>query len=279
MVRMRRTSTVGILLLCIFLGACSFPWSREVSTDTAKTGGAFSGATIALRLLNTSPSTAASRSSSLLGIFTTQFLMGPAQKQVTAATVGIEAGITLLHEDALSADATYQLLEQLNALLETDVIAILDASDDKAATLAAYVTNLTDAQARMQTELIAVSQRRDIARQDARTKRSAVTSIQRTLTAAIRAKDFSLASIKQEELLKAQGESTVATNQEKQLRQTETLIENLLKTTQERLDAIEKNKEALLAGVQVTDVPGADDLGVLKGGRRRPGGSNLFEGI
>jgi len=94
-------------------------------------------------------------------------------------------------------------------------------------------------------------------------------TIDRDLSKALRDKDYANAARKQEELKPAQ-EALQKTELEQE--EVESLLDifvDLLELTDERLNAIEKNREVLIAGHTVVDVPGIDDLGVLQREKRR----------
>jgi len=64
---------------------------------------------------------------------------------------------------------------------------------------------------------------------------------------------------------------------EQENRDTLTTYQNLIAIADQRIKAIEQNREALIAGVKVMDIPGVDNLGVIQGRSSRAGGTSLFQ--
>lgn len=211
------------------------------------------------------------RPSAMLGPYVAAFLSLPLIETSHAAVSGVLAGTTLLQEDQGVRDESYALLEELGLLLTIDVEDILNRSADRQQTLDDYRASLVDVATRSQEHLGQLEQRQDDADAVVREVRKQASEIQRALNNALREKDYATASSRQAELSAVQGEVAVATAEQREVQSVVNLFEDSLAVAAERVTAIDANREALLAGVHVVDIPGADDLGVLQEGERGRG--------
>lgn len=223
----------------------------------------------------------APRPSALLGPYLAAYLSLPFVRASHAAVSGVLASIDVLHDDnAGTRDESYALLEELGLLLQVQLTDHLNRAVDRTVALDAYTKNLIDTAKRAQEHLTTtLAQRDDDATAKVRELRSQSTLIQRTLTTALRQKDYATASTHQSKLSDVQAELAIATADQKEIRTIMNLLQDSLDEAVTRVQAIDANRDALIAGIAVTGVPGADDVGVLKNaprGRRTPASEDVF---
>lgn len=262
-----------ITLLCMLaLSAC-----RGRTPEPADSGmpvaGARDAVTITLSLLKTSIPT--TRSAALLSIYANMLLAGGLDVPVFAAKAGVEAQMKLngpLTTENL--DDLYRLLEEFSAALHVDVPDLLNRSDNRAQTLDTYATglqNITDRSKRRRDDLN--DQIKDLKTRQQK-QRKAVSSLDKEAKNAVKAKDFATAQSKQSALSDAQEKMTSLELQIKELSGLADVLNELIGIASQRIAALEGNRDVLIAGLQVSDLPGVEDLGLIEGrvrGRSRKG--------
>lgn len=211
------------------------------------------------------------RPSALLGPYLAAFLSLPLVNANHAAVSGVLAVETMLHGDTAGfRDESYALLEELGLILQVDLVDHLNRSLERHMALDTFRTSLIDIATRAQEHLTTTLEKRDNqATVEVRELRNRSTLIQRNLNSALRDKDYATAGSHQAALSMVQGELAVASADQKEIRNVIKLFENSLDDAAIRLQAIDANRDALIAGVAVTDVTGAEDLGVLLDAPRR----------
>jgi len=183
-----------------------------------------------------------------------------------SALEGINVLLEIFESDAsITEDETFALLQEYGAILQVDIVDTLNRSLDRATTLDQYLHGLTQMNelvaqkiAQLKTTLEDIGGVRS-------EQRKQVRAIEREINLALKAKDYSLAGPKQEELTEWKGKLAETESRESQTKQVLKMIEKLSKIGVERANAITKNREILIAGLQVIEVPGIEDLGILIG--------------
>ncbi len=211
------------------------------------------------------------RPSALLGPYLAAFLSLPLVNANHAAVSGVLAGTTMLYgDDAGSRDESYALLEELGLILQVDLVDQLNRSLEREMALETFRESLIDIATRAQKHLATTLESRDDqSNEEVRELRNRSSLIQRNLNEALREKDYATAGSHQAALSVVQGELAVASAEQKEIRNIINLFEDSLDDAAVRLQAIDANRDALIAGVTVTDVAGAEDLGVLMNAPRR----------
>ncbi len=215
------------------------------------------------------------RPSALLGVHTALFLAKTAESSVKTALQGVTIQQALRAQGGENVSEAFRLLTALSDALEVDIADMLNRTPERQESLDAYVTALTSYfnAAKTQTELLAQEQREKEA--DAKAKRAAATTISRDLSRARSNKDYTTVSQKQEQLIQAQTEQTTADAEVREVKTTLNVMNELIDVTSQRLSAIAENREIILSGLSVVEVPGIDDLGlIIQRNSRRSGGNN-----
>lgn len=220
------------------------------------------------------------RPSAMLGPYIAAFLSLPLLELSHASVSGVLSSVALLfHDHGSIRDESYALLEELGLILQVDIPDRLNRALDRQLSLNAYRDGLLDAATRSQAHVTTLEDREKEVGMLVRELRTKASTIQRTISDALDAKDYATAGNRQAELGLVQGELAVATAKQREIGNIIDLFDESLTTAAERLQAIEANREALIAGITVTDTPGSEAIGVLEQqakSRRRMDTTDLF---
>lgn len=268
----RRTIFAIVLLPALLLSSCGkTQQSAENLTDVEVTGAR--EALVAILPLETMIPPII-RPAALLSIYVNLLLAEGLTPPVHAAMDGIDAQVRL---HALptqeNVDDLYALLEEFGAVLHVDVSDLLNRSDDRAKTLDAYgigLGNITERSKRRAADI--KEQLTNLKKTQSEQKRT-VTAINKEITNAVKAKDFSTAQDKQKELIDAQSALTTTELSIKEMTVIQKTFIELTDIADQRIAALDQNREVLIAGLRVVDVPGVQDLGVLESKTKKRGAS------
>lgn len=211
-----------------------------------------------------------------LGMYVANYLIDATGTRIQGATNGVNTGLDILLENQEHPEASFALLEQLGTILQVNVPDMLNRSTDRQKTLDAYISTLTQVADRSISQVTALKQQQKTLLAVQHDKRGIVASIQHDLNSALQKQDYTTASEKQSAIVDAKAEQSKAEAEVNQIGSTINLYNNLNAIAAKRLKAIQANREVLIAGLQVVDLPGVNDLGVLKkqnGGGSTNGGS------
>ena len=214
-----------------------------------------------------------SRPAAAIGVIASNFLLDISAAGVTAARAGVESVVSLLLQNQVSADLSFTILRQLGVVLEVDIRDMLNRSIDRTRSLDAYTANLQAVINRSTAQVTALKQQDDALLKDLHQKRGIVADVQHELNTSLRDQDYTTASTKQTQIIEAQGEVAKIDTEERQVRSLIGTFKDLVKIGSERLSAIRANREVLIAGLHVENVPGIDDLGILKDKYHRNSGN------
>ena len=156
------------------------------------------------------------------------------------------------------------LLQKLIELLSTEVRSMLNRARDRAQALQDYTRSLASYTRTGQVRLRVLQDREEELRDDQRRLQRTVQDLRGDLDDAIRAGDGRGAATLINELVSRQ---TALAQAETDLVVTSRLVEALsdvLTPLDQRQQAIEANRDALIKGVQVVDIPGVETLGVIE---------------
>lgn len=276
----RRIHTFALLSMTLLLSACG--GSSNSPPDVAKisVSGARSAAVETAQLLSTVRLPV--RPAALLNIYVAIVLADGMPVPVTAAMQGVEAQLAL-HElpNEENIDTLYSLLQEFGAVLHVDIQDLLNRSPNRAETLDAYAIGLRNITERSNRRAVELEEGIDSAKKEQQEQRKIVSQVEKALKEAVAAKDFTSAQDHQEDVNVARAELARRESLVKELTTLHGLFEDLLEVAQKRIAAIDGNREVLIAGLKVVDVPGVEDLGVLEGrvNRYRSGRASPFGGL
>ncbi len=265
---MQRTVLSSAILSALVLSSCGFGSSTKTEGEvhTAKQGAAAAVLMAGKNMLTNSP---VARPSSVLGVFASMFLSANATPEVHTALVGVEAQLALYFSQQADTSAFSATIEQLGTTLQVDITDMLNRSSDRVKSLDEYLSFLEQAMKEataVRDNLKGQGKELDKQLSDAR---STVSGLRQELSKAIANKDFALAGGKQELLGVAEAKVAELAAKRDQISSNVSLIEKLLDIAVERQTAITNNRQVLIAGLSVVNVPGVTDLGLLRTLKRR----------
>ncbi len=221
------------------------------------------------------------RPSALLGTYTADYLSKGSSFSAGAMHAALQH-MAIFYEKVTQQNQAYQLLQDIGSALAVNIQDMLNRSPNRARDLDTYTQSLQALLDSATREEASLDGKYDAAQDDARAKRRIVSDAQRQLDIAVRNKDYVTAGSLQDTVSAAQEESTKAESAEKELRTILDIYENVIEVAQIRLNAMKANREVLVAGVQVVDVPGIADIGIIQGnstGLRNTGNQGAFGGL
>ncbi|HLD64174.1 MAG TPA: hypothetical protein VI913_04755 [Candidatus Peribacteraceae bacterium] len=258
---MQRLVSLAILaLLCTAAGLASAqPVASGLEISGAKSGAYTSALLSGARGVDFAPGPSAT-----VGVYSSLFLAQGTFLSANAAIIGMEAQARIISGYGdIETSETFVLLKELAAILQTNVAEMLDNSLDRTEALNTYLSsleNLLTTASRKLTELETLEdEQSDIAKE----KRRAFHDLQNLVNRALRQDDYETAGANQEDLLIAEQELDIAESEQDQTQRVIRTYKKLIDVGEERLMAIEANREAIIAGIQVINLPGTDELDLI----------------
>lgn len=207
--------------------------------------------------------------SPLLGPYVAGYLALTGGPPYRGALEGIEAQSTFQTTQSQQDEEVTTVLSNLGSALEADIRDLLNRSQNREQTLNEYIRSLRFLLEAGGNQRQALTERLSALSEERRQSRRKAADLQHELNQALRERNYSVAGSRQEELAIAEREVAEHESRERHLQSLIDITEDFVEVGAERLTAIEENRSALIAGVQVIEVPGIEDIGVLKTSRRR----------
>lgn len=218
-----------------------------------------------------------------LGVFVSEYLsVAPLAALANGAVKAVAVQSAIIDAQQNVTEPDFELLQAFSDALQVDVSDLLNRSPDRKAALDAYSEALTNVATRANDRFRELTEAEPDQSDLVRALRKEVGAIDRAIKGMLKDKDFTGAAEQQKLLTEKQSELS---KEELKLKQSEEMIntlDTLLTIYGERILAIQQNREALITGVTVVDVPGIDDLKLIERTRTRSRRSNegfddLFE--
>ena len=210
------------------------------------------------------------RPSSSLGIFAGLFLSAGNFVDNQSALQGVQAQAAYHAEPGEEQlEDTFALLQEFGAVLQVDVPDLLNRSDNRTETFNRYLEGLSNITERSTRRADELRENLDTLEEEERVQRRAASDLDRAIRNAIADQDYVTAGEMQPELAKAQG---VLAETESKVAQQEVVVESfddLLEVAERQKTVLEENREVILAGLRVVDLPGAESLGILENATTR----------
>lgn len=261
---MRRTRLAALVLPLLLLTSCQGNGSGEDLTVNAARKSVM--AVVRLAALQSS----LPRPASTLGIYVAMFLAQGQFLPVSAAREGIEVQMEILQSQTdAPLDDSFVLLQEFGGVLSVDISDLLNRSDDRSLTLNQYIDGLKNITERNQEEAMSLASTIKRLEGEQKEQRTAVRALQREIDDALDAKDYALSGTKQQELVSEQKKLADIETEKESVELTLDTFEELLGVAGKRIAAMEANREVLVAGLTVIDIPGVEDLKILDRPRRR----------
>ena len=227
------------------------------------------------------------RKAALLGVFVSEYIsFSSTALAAQGGLTGIAVDTQIIDAQHSVTDPDFDLLQAFADALQVDVADLLNRSTDRQKTLDTYATALSNVANRANERFKELTGSLEEINETLRAQNRELSTAQSDLNKAISNKDFSDAGEKQKILLDAQEAEAETDLKRKQTEQVVRTFDTLLTLYGEKILAIQKNREVLIAGNKVVDVPGIEDLKILERQRTptRPGGGGgqfdgLFEGM
>ncbi len=204
-----------------------------------------------------------SRPAALLGMYVTDYLAAGPFAFVQSALSGITAQSAFAAEET-SSDADYALLQAFADALNVELVSMLNQSVNREEALNKYVDALHNVAERAQTRYDGIVEQIKSLREVQRDQQREVSAAKTALNKAIKDEDFSQAGSIQETLDEKQTILSETQSQVTQMQSIERTFKKLLDIYEKRAIAIESNREALIAGITVINVPGAEELKIIE---------------
>lgn len=220
------------------------------------------------------------RPSAALGLYTGMFLAQGNFVSARSATLGIEAQTRILAgQEDMTSDETFALLQEIGNVLQVDIIDILNRSNNREQTLNAYLQSLKNMGILAERKISELKVQVEALQDQRSAKRTVARNLERDIKTALRNEDYVTAGELQPDFTEAEGTLAVT---ETKLKQTDDIMDrltDLLDIIARRVNAIAQNKQVLIAGNRVIDVPGIEDLNILVEGEDWRRSNNRGSGI
>ena len=203
------------------------------------------------------------RPSPSLGAFVSLYISQNHMMKVFSALQGIDVQVKFAQANSLETDETFALLQEYGTVLQVDIIDMLNRSLDRDEALNRYLESLKGMNKKIETKITELEERADSIKEERRDKKKITRELERFVRHALKDKNYASAGPKQKELAKAESELAEIETREKQNKKIIKITQKLLKVGQEREEAIDKNREILISGLKVIEVPGLEDLGIV----------------
>ena len=259
---MKRIVSIGLsLTTLLLLSACAA--EKEEEPAPLDVSGAKTSVYITLNLLE--PTKAIGKPSALLGAYSSLYLAQGVFLPVKSAQIGIESQEKLLEGQVkLEASETFALLKEFGIILQVDVTDILNRSTNREETLDKYLRSLANIMTLADRKIKEMEALSDKLKDEAGDKKKKVRDVERIVSKALKNEEFELAGSKQEELTNAKTELAELEAKRDQVEDVLKPYEKMMDIAKERLNAINKNKRIIIAGLKVVDVPGIEELDILQ---------------
>lgn len=267
------TAILALLIPCLFLTSCSGEKTEQVESVS----GAKSAVSI-MHLLSNHIFTY-TRPSATIGIFSGIYTSQGVVLPVTTAVMGYESIANILkgHSQA-NTDENFAILREIGDVLQVDIVDLLNRSSNRVQTIDDYTQSLRNVGILTERKINELTATYENLRTKRKEERKIARDLERNLKIALKDQDYSQASEYEEGLAKANSALAETETKEKQADDMIDRMEGLYEITGDRLQAIENNREILIAGLRVIDVPGISDFNILEKGKswKKRGSEDIF---
>jgi len=273
MMNRQNTAILALLIPCLLLTSCGGENVEEV-TDVS---GAKSGILI-MNLISNHIFTFTRPSATIgvyAGIYTSQGVLLP----VITAQKGFESISKILAGYAqANTDENFTILREIGDVLQVDIVDLLNRSNNRVQTIDNYTQSLRNTGILTERKINELTATYDNLTTKRKAERKTARDIDRNLNTALKDQDYSAASTYEEELAYANSALAETTTKEKQAKDMIDRMEGLYDITGDRLQAVETNREILIAGLRVINVPGIFDFNILEKGKswKKRGTEDIF---
>jgi len=223
------------------------------------------------------------RSAALLGIFVSEYIsITPSALAAEGGLKGIDAQMHIALGQNTVQDPDFDLLQAFGDALHVDVQDMLNRSTDRQQALDVYREALNNVANRSNNRFKELSASQEQLKEELRTLSKNRSDADRALKQALRDKEFSDAGEKQKAVNETQAAFAETDLKEKQIDELVTTFDTLLTLYGEKIIAIDSNREILISGTKVVDVPGIEELQIIQKNsttRSRSRGGSTFDSL
>ena len=208
----------------------------------------------------------APKSSSALGVFTTYLLETESASRAEGSQAGVESlrDIEGTSPEEDYEEKSYEILRSLGTVIQTDLIEVLNRSTDRTAALNTYLESLiavdqhgSDQLTKLQSDMETI----DDERKTVRKERSAA---KREVKNLLKNSDYEAASQQQKKLADIELNLAKIEAERDRIKELKKQYEDFLEISGDRIAAIENNREILISGLRVVNLPGIKDLKLIE---------------
>ncbi len=260
---MKHIALSAALFSLLILAGCGA--QKDARDEKIQVSGGRSALFVIDQLIADSTKLQISRGAALLGVFVTEYISF-AQTAMAAqgALTGIAVDQHMMQTQSTVTDPDFNLLQAFADALEVDVSDLLNRSTDREQALTAYTTALTNVAARSNDRYQELSIAEDELKTLLQTQGKERTDAERALKNAIKDKEFSQAGELQKTVLEKQKLYAETDLKRKQTEDVLSTLNTLLTLYKEKILAIRQNREILISGTRIVDVPGIEDLKIIE---------------
>jgi len=253
------------VIVLLTLMAVSFSACLKKESVKQKVSGGKSAVFSVDSVIQNSTRRKAPRSAAMLGIFVSEYLSGtPLAFAAEGSLKGVDVQSKIISAQTSVTDPDFDLLQAFADALEVDVVDLLNRSVDRQASLDAYSDALTNVATKAADRFKELNSVLTELKQAAKDQNKEMTAFQRNLKKALDSKDFQNAGELQKKAFEAQEAYSQTSLKQKEVQQLLDTMDKLLELYGQKILAIQQNREILISGNRVVDVPGIDDLKIIQ---------------
>lgn len=279
-------SMTKILTASFLLTLAGCGMTSTSDSDTVSVSGARSAVFAIDQLIVTSTKQQLTRSAALLGVFVSEYISFTETAIAAQGAInGIAVDDLLIRRAQSVTDPDYELLQAFADALQVDVADLLNRSTNRQESLDAYVVSLKNVARRSNERYAELTGTVDTLKSLLRTQGKERSDAERALQSAIRKKEFSDAGNLQKTVTEKEQAYAETDLKRKQAEHIVDTLNSLLTLYRQKIRAIESNREILIAGNRIVDVPGIEELKIIErakktgsAGRKADAFQDLFEG-
>lgn len=246
----------------IMLSGCG---AKKVSLEPETTDGGRSGVLSLQILMEITSNPDNVRSAAPLGIYVAEYLSrSPLENLTQGGVQGIAIQSAVMAAQQGISDPDFGLIQAFADALQVDVPDLLNRSQDRQLSLETYSQALINVATRANDRFKELTTLLATLETETRALNKEKSAAERTLSKALKSKDFSLAGEQQKLVLEKQQAYAESELKRKQTEGVVTTLDKFLSLFGQKILAIQQNREILIAGNKVVNVPGIEELKVLE---------------
>ena len=205
------------------------------------------------------------RSSALLGLFVTEYLSFSSNLTAAqGALTGIAVDRQIMDKQHMVTDPDFELLQAFADALQVDVADLLNRSQNRQEALDVFTTALTNVATKANERFKELTSAQDELKKTLSTQSKQRSAADSALKSAINKKQFADAGELQKKVLETQQAYAETDLKSKQTQDVLDTMDKFLALYGQKILAIQQNRELLIAGNRVVDVPGIDELRIIE---------------